>query len=242
MSAAPPFAAVWFDCDSTLSSIEGVDELFGTLPAALRAEFVALTQQAMEGTLPLEQVYATRLQRLAPHRDQLARIGELYVAHAVPDAGPVVAALRALGKHVGILSGGLLSPVQRLATHLGIDLANVRAVPLLFAADGSYRDFDRGSRLWRNGGKVEELRALPASHRPLAFVGDGATDLETQGTADLFIGYGGVAVRPKVKAAAEAWFETTSLAPVLRFLLTDAERQRLAAEPAFASLLSRAYA
>lgn len=236
----PPFASVYFDCDSTLSAIEGVDELLQFVPAHLRQDLAALTTQAMEGTRPLAEVYETRLRLIAPRREQLDAVGELYVRRAVPDAQLVIAALRALGKQVGIVSGGLLVPVQMLAAQLGVDPAHVHAVPVSFHPDGSYRDFDHGSPLWRNGGKVEVLRRLPASARPVAFVGDGATDLEAQGTVDLFVGYGGVAVRPKVQQQAQAWFATRSLAPLLPFVLTDAERARLAADARFSALLSRA--
>lgn len=239
MTAGPPFAAVWFDCDSTLAAIEGVDELLRFLPADLRADIAALTRQAMEGTLPLEQVYQTRLQRLAPRRELLDEVGRLYVQHAVPDAAGVIAALQFLGKRVGIVSGGLDIPVRALARHLGVPQDCVHAVPVLFHGDGSYRDFDRRSPLWRNGGKVTVLGALPPEHRPLCFVGDGATDLEAQGTVDLFVGYGGVAVRERVKAQAQAWFATPSLAPLLPIVLLPAERQRLV-QGGFAGLLARA--
>jgi phosphoserine phosphatase len=237
-----PFAAVYFDCDSTLSAIEGVDELLAFAPPSLRASVLELTTKAMEGTLPLAQVYETRLRLLAPRREQLDRIGELYVARVVPDAKALVEALLLLGKQVGIVSGGLLVPVQHVAKHLGIPLANVHAVPLLFDDDGAYVDFERSSPLWKNGGKVEVLQRLPDTHRPVAFVGDGATDLETKGTADLFIGFGGVAVRAAVREGAEVFVATPSLAPVLQHVTTQQERERLARHAQFAPLLSAAKA
>ncbi|MCU0865810.1 MAG: HAD-IB family phosphatase [Planctomycetes bacterium] len=237
-----PLASVWFDCDSTLAAIEGVDELLQWAPAALRTDIAALTEQAMNGTLPLAEVYETRLRLLAPLREQLDRIGELYVQRLVPDAAAVVAALRHLGKQVGIISGGLLPPVQQVARHLGIAEDLVHAVPIHFAADGSYLDFDRRSPLWRNGGKIDVVRALPASMHPLAFVGDGITDAETRDHVARFIGFGGVVVRPKVQALAHAFVTTKSLAGVLPHVLTAAERIRLAAVPEFAALLSPAKA
>ena len=236
----PPFATVLFDCDSTLSAIEGVDELLAFAPPELRADIAALTTQAMEGTLPLATVYETRLRLLAPRREQLERIGELYVARMVPDARELVAALQHLGKHVGIVSGGLLVPVLAVAAHLGIPRDLVHAVPLVFDERGDYVDFDRSSPLWRNQGKVEVLRALPANRRPVAFVGDGVTDLETQGTADLFVGFGGVAVRRAVREKAQVFVASKSIAPVLLHVTTAAERARLAATPRFAPLLSAA--
>lgn len=234
----PALAAVYFDCDSTLTSIEGVDELLQWAPADLRAEIVALTEQAMNGTLPLAEVYERRLARLAPRREQLAAIGELYVARLVPHAREVVAALQALGKHVGIISGGLLVPVHRVAAHLGIAASHVHAVPLRFDAHGAYVDFDRGSPLWRNGGKIEVVQALPPTHRPLAFVGDGITDAETRGHVARFVGFGGVVARPTVRARADAFAEGPSLASILPHVLTGDERARLARDPGFAPLLS----
>ncbi|HEX6813517.1 MAG TPA: HAD family hydrolase [Planctomycetota bacterium] len=264
----PPFAAVYFDCDSTLSSIEGIDELLKLAgesqsadanelaqraaasehssiddlleAAGRRADIVELTRKAMEGTLPLAEVYEARLRLLAPRRAQLDRIGELYVQHVVPHAREVVHALQHVGKHVGILSGGLLVPVHALARHLGIPLANVHAVPLFFDGQGGYVDFDRSSPLWRNRGKIEVVQRLPADHRPLAFVGDGITDLETQGHVELFVGFGGVVARPAVKAGAQAFVAGKTLAPILAHVLTERERARLAADQAFAPVLAAA--
>ena len=238
----PPFAAVCFDCDSTLSAIEGVDELLAGSPPELRRDVAALTTAAMEGTRPLAEVYETRLRLLAPRRAQLDDVGRLYVEHLVPHAKELVEALQHLGKRVGVISGGLLDPVRHLAAHLGIPAANVHAVPLRFDRDGRYVDFDHGSPLWRNGGKIDVLRALPNGWRPVAFVGDGVTDLETRGTADLFVGFGGVADRAAVRAAADAFVATPSLAPVLRHVTTPAERERLPREARFAAVLSAAEA
>jgi phosphoserine phosphatase len=236
------FRAVYFDCDSTLSAIEGVDELLEGVDPALCAEIRELTEQAMDGTRPLAEVYEQRLHLLAPHRAQLDLVGELYVQRLVPHAREVITALQSLGKHVGIISGGLLRPVSHLARHLGIAEANVHAVPVSFADDGSYVDFDRSSPLWHNGGKIDVVTALPPEHRPVAFVGDGITDLETKGHVDRFVGFGGVVARPAVRAGAECFVPTASLAGVLPFVLTPGEQQRLRRDPDFTSLLSAAEA
>ncbi len=235
-----PFAAVYFDCDSTLSAIEGIDELLQWAPATLRRDIADLTRKAMDGRLPLAEVYETRLRLLAPRREQLEAVGRLYVARLVPHARDVVQALQYLGKHVGICSGGLLAPVQHVARHLGIPPANVHAVPLHFDAGGAYVDFDRSSPLWRNGGKLEVMQQLPAAHRPVAFVGDGITDLETQGHVDLFVGFGGVVARPAVQAKAQVFLMGPSLAAVLPHVLTPDECARLAQHASFAPLLSAA--
>lgn len=231
--SGPPFRSVWFDCDSTLSAIEGVDELARELAPELRAEITALTERAMDGEIPLADVYGLRLHRLAPARAQLARIGELYVQHALPDARLVVAALVALGKTVGIVSGGLRDAVVVLARHLGIAESHVEAVRLRFGPTGEYAGFDDQSPLARNGGKPQLLAARPAAERPLAFVGDGVTDLEAAAVVDRFIGFGGIARREAVESRAAFYVTGPRLAGVLPHLLSADEQRRIAADARF---------
>ena len=56
---------------------------------------------------------------------------------------------------------------------------------------------------------------------PVVMVGDGATDLEARPPADLFIGFGGVAVREVVKENAD-WF-VTDLEAITEALEADDE-------------------
>ena len=237
-SVSPPFASVYFDCDSTLSSIEGIDELLQYADPELRRDIAELTTQAMNGSMPLAEVYESRLQKLAPHRQQLDAIGEHYCKKLVPDAKATIAALQSLGKSIGIVSGGLLIPVQHVARQLNVPLENVHAVPLLFQADGSYRDFDRASPLGRNGGKIPVVQGAPAGHHPMAFVGDGITDLETKEYVGRFIGFGGVVVRDAVLQHADYFVHQESLAGILPHVLSEQELDTLIKDPQFRSLLS----
>lgn len=232
-----PFASFYFDCDSTLSSIEGVDELTRKLSTEQRNEMLALTDRAMNGTAPLAQIYEERLGVLAPGRDELETVGRFYVQNLVPDAADTIAALQFLGKHVGIISGGLYQPVLALALHLGVPEENVHAVPVRFDSAGDYLDFDRESPLWQNHGKVRVLEAVPAEHRPVLFTGDGVTDLEAKDVVGLFVGFGGFERRPRVEKEAEVFVTRKSLAAVLEPGLTDDEKKTLAGEPRFAGLL-----
>lgn len=231
------FRSIYFDCDSTLSAIEGVDELLRSGNQALRQQVQQLTDAAMNGTLPLAAVYEQRLNLLAPTSAQLQAVGAMYCAQALPDAQQVIAALRHLGKQVGVLSGGLEPAVRPFAQWLGIEAAQVHAVPVQFDAAGAYVDFDRRCPLWRNHGKAELLARLQPLPRPLACIGDGITDLETQTVADRFIGFGGVVARAAVQQGAQFFVSQPRLAALLPHLLTAAEQQALAAHPAFAVLL-----
>jgi phosphoserine phosphatase len=236
----PTFDRLWFDCDSTLSTIEGIDEL-GALRPGVAAEIAELTRRAMAGEIPLAAVYGRRLALIRPTRREVAAVARRYAETLVPHARDVVAALGFLGKDVGVISGGLLPAVLGAAEALGIPAAKVRAVDLRFDAAGEYAGFDETSPLARSGGKTEVLGATKGSGKS-ALVGDGATDLEAASAVDLFVGFGGVAAREAVKRGAPVYLDSASLAPLLLVVTTEEERARLAAEPRFAPVLAAAEA
>src|SRR5829696_2157148 len=122
------FDLIFFDCDSTLSAIEGIDELARFKGKEWRVG--VLTQKAMDGDLDLAEVYGKRLQAIRPTRGQLKAIEERYWETLVPDVREVIAALQFLGKQVFIISGGLAEPVRGFGGRLGVAPENIRAVEL----------------------------------------------------------------------------------------------------------------
>jgi len=220
-----PFRAVIFDCDSTLSRLEGIDELARRRGVA--EEIEALTDAAMRGEVLLESVYGRRLELVQPDRALLEWLGERYVASMVEGAAEVVAALRRLGKEVHIVSGGFVPAVARLAEALGLPGGCVHAVDIRFDAGGRYLGFAEESPLWRSGGKRVVASRIVERFGAAAAVGDGVTDLEMQGVVDTFIGFGGVVQRPAVRDGATVYVEDRSLAAVLPYLLTPDELARL---------------
>lgn len=212
----PRFGTVLLDCDSTLSAIEGIDEL----AAGHRDAITALTDAAMRGELPLEAVYGARLARIRPDRAALEALSRQYIARAVPGARETVAALRRHGVAVRIISGGLLPAILPFAEWLGLAATDVAAVAVEFAPDGRYAGFDEGSPLARSGGKrivVEAWR--PSLPGPVLLVGDGVTDLEARPAVDRFLAFTGVAARPAVVAAADGVLPGPSLLPLLAEVL-----------------------
>lgn len=214
----PRFGAVLFDCDSTLSSLEGIE----ALAAEHRAEVTRLTEQAMRGEVPLEQVYGRRLELVRPTRDRVAALGREYIDTMVEDAREVVTALRAEGIDVRVVSGGLLPAVRALAAELGIDAARVAAVDVRFEESGAYAGFDEGSPLTRSDGKRDVLeRWAGEMAAPVMFVGDGATDLVVKPLVNCFVAFAGVVEREAVVAAADVVVDSPSLAPILALALGD---------------------
>jgi len=210
------YGSVVFDCDSTLSAIEGIDELAGSSRAAV----VELTDAAMRGDVRLEEVYGRRLALIQPTRASVEALGRKYIDGLVPDATAVVAALREAGVVVRIMSGGLLPAVRALAARLGVAPGDVAAVEIHFDAQGAYAGYDHASPLARAGGKRELLaqwrNELPT---PIMLVGDGATDLEAKPAADLFVAFAGIIERPAVTAHADVVVGARSLAPIFALAL-----------------------
>lgn len=170
MRADRPFDAVCFDCDSTLSRIEGIDELAHR--AGLKSYIAPLTAAAMDGTLTLDAVYAKRLSLVRPDRAALAWLGERYVEEMVSGAKETVEVVHRLGKAVYIVSGGLLPAIAQLAQALKIPRDRTFAVDVLFHSDGTYLDFNRQSPLVGPDGKAVVCRSLATRHNAIAMVSE----------------------------------------------------------------------
>jgi phosphoserine phosphatase len=201
----------FFDVDSTLVTIEGIDVLAGGDP-----EIARLTDAAMNGELPLDQVYARRLEAIRPTREQIDQLAKTYVESIVEGAKETIATLQERGVVIHLVTAGIEQAIRPLADALNI--RSIHAVKLRFDAKGNYEDFDRRSFLTRSGGKeliVRDIRAR--SHGKAAFIGDGISDLEVKPAVDLFIGFGGVVVRPRVKENADRYI--TRLTDLLTHLL-----------------------
>ncbi len=203
---------VVLDCDSTLSTLEGVDEL--ARRAGVGAEISDLTRAAMNGEVPLEEIYGRRLDLIRPDAEALVWLGRRYEETLVPGARELVQALMEEGREVRIVSGGLFQPVALLARSMGLARGHVHAVPVHLDDDGHYRDFDRSAPAARAGGKADLVEGL-AHGRPCVMVGDGVTDLEAAAAGARVIGFGGVVARTLMREGADAWVPGPSLLGVL---------------------------
>lgn len=221
----PPFEHVFFDCDSTLTRVEGIDVLADALGKRQRVEF--LTQAAMDGAIDLEEVYAKRLRTLRPTRQQILDIRHSYKRNIVEDAALVVSALESLGHKVYIISGGLAEPVEEFGISLGIPRERIRAVGITYnelsgqwwekseTDNTRYMTYTEGA-LTISDGKAQIVREFMRDQLGRSLlIGDGISDLLAGEAVDLFVGFGGVVSRPKVRERAPIFIESSSLAPLL---------------------------
>jgi phosphoserine phosphatase len=203
------FDIICFDCDSTLSKIEGI---------GLGDEMSELTNAAMNGIVPLEAVYEQRLSLIRPDQASIDWVADLYISEIVDGVQAVFSTLLAQGKEVHIISGGLRQAILPLAARLQLPESHVHAVDVYFNADGSYKDYEQTSPLARNGGKADIVSTLKGEHS-LVVVGDGKTDMEAKQAGAFVIGFGGVVDRAIVRELADIYITDSSLTAVLEHIL-----------------------
>ncbi|HEX2721899.1 MAG TPA: HAD-IB family phosphatase [Gemmatimonadaceae bacterium] len=201
-SAAPRFATVILDVDSTLCAIEGIDWLAGRRGHDVARRVAELTDRAMRGELALESVYSERLAMVRPRREDVDALGHAYIETIADGAVDAVQSWRSRGVAVIVLSSALRHSVLRVAQHIGLGADEVHAVDVKFDAIGAYRAFDRSSPLTTTTGKRDIVATLDLA-RPIIAVGDGSTDLAIRGTAEAFAAFTGFVSRPQVAENAD---------------------------------------
>jgi len=215
----PMFRSVVLDVDSTVSGIEGIDWL-----AAKRGEIVSrrvadLTSNAMQGGVPLQEVYGLRLSAIRPRREEVDALSRAYVDALAPGAVETISRLRRLGVQIVLVSGGIRHALLRLALHLGLSPSDVNAVSVHFDTGGAYQGYDSASPLTTSDGKSRIVADLHLDG-PVLAMGDGATDVAMRDVVDLFVAYTGfvnranVVDRADVAVASFAELERVVLSPI----------------------------
>lgn len=220
-----PVDAVVFDCDGTLSRIEGIDELArvnGVGPQVTSMTAVAMAESGLSVEL-----YRQRLDLVQPTQKQVVDLTRSYFAARSEDAEAVVTLLQSIDKPVYIISAGVNPAVDLFGGLLGVPVDRIYAVDLEFDAAGRYLDFDRESPLVRKQGKREVIIRIKQQHPRLFFIGDGINDLEASDLVTRFVGYGGAYFRANIAECCEFYLRNPSLAAILPLILTETEHRTL---------------
>jgi len=199
--------AVCFDVDSTVVQTEGIDLLAACF--GVYDQVAELTKTAMEGNVKFQDAMAQRLQIMNPNVEGVEKCLEKEKPKFTRGMKQFVARLQERNVDIYLVSGGFTIMIEPIAEILKIPKENIYANTILFDDDGNYKDFDRSAPTSQSGGKPAVVAQLKKSkgYETVVMIGDGATDMDARPPASAFIGYGGVQVRPKVKAGAD-WFVT----------------------------------
>jgi len=205
MAALANADAVCFDVDSTVITEEGIDVLAESLGKG--KEVSAWTLKAMEGSTKFEDALSARLAIIEPSLQSIQKCLSDHPLQFSPGLQQLVRALQHAGTDVFLVSGGFRSMIAPVALRLGIPDSHVVANTILHHEDGSYAGFDRDEPTSRDMGKPAAVRRVKEEngYETVVMVGDGATDAQAKPPADAFVGYGGVAVREKVRSVA-CWY------------------------------------
>jgi phosphoserine phosphatase len=159
----------------------------------------------MNGDVKFEDALRDRLDIIRPTEEQLRRCTEAHPLVLSPHVSTLISFLRQRKADIFLISGGFIQLIEPLLATLEIPKDHVYANVLEFNEKGEYAGFDTLQPTSHSGGKAEALQAIIQTYgyKRVVMVGDGVTDMEAKPPAFMFIGYGGVTAREKVRLGAD---------------------------------------
>ena len=206
------FKVVAMDMDSTLITIECVDEIADY--CGLKAEVSAITEAAMRGEIKdfnesltrrvtlLEGLDANALERVYEERLQLS-----------PGAGQMLAGAKAAGLKTLLVSGGFTFFTEKLKARLGLDFTHANTLEIVDGkltgrVTGEIVNADVKARTLR-----ETCAQLGIEPKRAIAMGDGSNDLKMMAEAGLSVAF---RAKPVVREAASVAFNFVGLDGLLR--------------------------
>ena len=200
-----------FDFDSTLVSVEALDELFsGSIEEAPDrearvADFRAITDLGMAGEIDARESLSRRLAILDVDRALVEHVAQEISTRITPSVERHSAFFRENAHRIYVLSGGFEELIRPTLDRLGLSHGRLIAHRFRFAGSGVVEGLDPDTPMAR-GGKPVALAGVEPLGRPVWMVGDGATDLELRrlGLVDRFVAFTENRYRDPVVAHADA--------------------------------------
>jgi len=212
------FMRIYFDLDSTLSSLEWCDRLASR--QGVGNHVAQLTKETMEWIRSFDEVFISKTQLISPSRNDLQELGKQYVETLTPWIPSLIKKLQEAGHTIGIISQGYRDAALIVANHLGINERDVFALVFDHDSDGAYTWFPEQALKYENGKSVtlRELKKRFPDDK-IAFIWDSMGDMIAGQQADYFIWCGINIVRDTVKKEARQFAVTIDqLADMLRIV------------------------
>jgi len=203
---------VMLDVDSTLIEQEVIDQL--AIKVGVGDQVAAITEAAMRGELDFESSLRSRVALLAGAPASIIEEVRSEIS-LTPGAQTLISTLHAMGRKVGVVSGGFTNLIDDLAKELQLDFARANTLEII---DGAITGNLLGPIITR-AGKAEALKEFAIGEgisldRTVA-IGDGANDLDMLETAGVGIAF---CAKPAVAEAADIAIYVKDLSTVLTLM------------------------
>ena len=200
------FRLLVLDMDSTLITIETVDELADFV--GRKAEVAAVTAQAMRGEIEYDESLRKRVAVLKGLPESALDLLYTERVRLSPGAERLIAGVKKAGLKTLLVSGGFTHITDRLKTRLGLDYVRSNT---LGVRNGKLTGELEG-RIVNADVKREALLSardeIGATKDQIIAIGDGANDLEFMGEAGVSIAYH---AKPVVREEANCCFDHVGL-------------------------------
>jgi len=194
-----------FDMDSTLIEQEVIVELAKT--AGIGEEVEAITEAAMRGEIDFDESFA---QRVALLKGTSTEVLDDICSRLTLSVGArtTISALKALGYHTVLVSGGFTYFARYIAEQLGIDEVHANALDIEDNEVTGHVQFPIVNGAKKAAIVEHTAERLGIEMSQVVCIGDGANDLPMMALADLGVAYH---AKPIVQARADAAVNVTGL-------------------------------
>lgn len=223
-----PYTHVFFDVDSTLVTIEGIDEL--ALLKGVGNPVREMTERCMSFDGMNPDIYQKRLELIKPNFSDIKALSKIYLDNLVPDVSRCIHMLNQLGKEIYLISGGIRQALEPLSKFLGIPKSHLFAVDIYFNNHQDYAGFDNKNHLVLPDGKAFIISQLVNKHDNTLFIGDGLSDLVVKPLVNQFIGVTFNTIRTKVMEESNIYIKAKRFNALLPFMINHDEASSLSCD------------
>ncbi len=184
-----------FDFDSTLTSVEALEELAAISLAkqpnkeAVIKQIEDITNQGVDGKISFTQSLALRVDLLKANRTHLPELVKRLAKKISPSIKRNKTFFADNAERIYVVSAGFKEFIDPIVSAYGIKPERVFANTFVYDKKGNIIGFDKKNHLAKHNGKIAQMKALKLKGEVIA-IGDGYSDfLMKEGGASRFIAF-----------------------------------------------------